>query len=118
MSSAAVVIGALRVNIVQNYINTAFYLALGEFTTVWANSVDDKLMIFFFMFFFFFFLKKTGFDIPCKLSPLETLCIKYQILFSRENKKKISICHVLNILPRVLSINGTEKMKKWWYISA
>ena len=51
MSSAAVVIGALRVNIVQMYINTAFYLALGEFTTVWANSADDKLMIFFFFFF-------------------------------------------------------------------
>ena len=37
----------------------------------------------------FLFSQKTGFDISCKLSPLETICMKSQILFSRKNKKKI-----------------------------
>ena len=32
--------------------------------------------------------QKTGFDISCKLSPMETICLKCQILFSVENKKK------------------------------
>ena len=34
------------------------------FTTLWANSADDKLTIF-----FYFFSRKIGFDISCKLSP-------------------------------------------------
>ena len=56
--------------------------------------------------FFFFFSQKTGFDISCKLSPIETICMKCQILFSGKNKKKyISICHLLKFLPRVLSVN-------------
>ena len=33
---------------------------------------------------------KTGFDILYKLSPLETICLKCQILFTRENKKSIT----------------------------
>ena len=32
------------------------------FTSLWANSADDKLMLF-----FFYFSQKTGFDISCKL---------------------------------------------------
>ena len=36
----------------------------------------------------FFFPQKIGFDISCKLSPKETICMKYQSLFSEENKKK------------------------------
>ena len=43
--------------------------------TLWANSADDKLMI------IFLFSQKTGFDISCKLSPMETICMKCQILF-------------------------------------
>ena len=35
-----------------------------------------------------FFSQKTRFDISCKLSPMETVCMKYQILFSGENEKK------------------------------
>ena len=68
-------------------------------TTLWANSADDKLMIFFSL-----FLQKTGFDTACKLSPLETICMKCQILFPGKNGKNISIGHLLKILPRVLSI--------------
>ena len=32
--------------------------------------------------------QKTGSYIPCKLSPLETICLKYQNLFSGKKKKK------------------------------
>ena len=39
--------------------------------------------------FFFFFLKKTGFDISCRLSPLETNCMKCEILHSGKNRKCI-----------------------------
>ena len=35
------------------------------------------------------FSQKTGLDISCKLSPMETICLKYQILFSVKNKKHI-----------------------------
>ena len=51
--------------------------------TLWANSEDNKLGIY-----FSYFAQKTGFDISYKLSPLETVCIKCQILFSGKNKKK------------------------------
>ena len=47
------------------------------FTTPWANSADDKLMIF-----FLFSPTKIGFDISCKLSSKETKPIFW------ENKKK------------------------------
>ena len=52
--------------------------------TLLAISADDKFVI------FFLFSQKTGFDISCKLSLLETICMKYQNLFSVENKKNIS----------------------------
>ena len=69
------------------------------FTTLWASSADDQWVIF-----FYFSLRKTGFDISCKLSPLETICMKCQNLFSRTNKNNISKCRLLKILPRVLSV--------------
>ena len=50
-----------------------------KFTTLWANSADNKLMI------YFLFSQKTGFDIACKLSLMEAICMKYQNLFSGEN---------------------------------
>ena len=50
---------------------------------------------------FSLFQKKTGFDISCKLSPKETICMKCQILFFRKNKKNISNCLLLKIFPRV-----------------
>ena len=39
--------------------------------------------------YFSFFSQKTGFDISCKLSPLETICMKCQILFPGKNKKNV-----------------------------
>ena len=66
MSPGAIVIGALI------------------FTTRWAILADDKFVIFYII-----SLQKTGFDILCKLSPLETICMKCQILFSGKNKENI-----------------------------
>ena len=37
----------------------------------------------------FLFSQKTFFDISCKLSRKETICVERQILFSGENKKNI-----------------------------
>ena len=51
------------------------------FTTLWANSTDDKLMI------FSYFSQKIGFDISCKLPP--TICMKYQNLSSEKKVRKI-----------------------------
>ena len=51
------------------------------------------------------FSQKTGKDIPCKFSPLETMCIKCLILFSGKNRKNISFCHLVKILPSILSVN-------------
>ena len=39
---------------------------------------------------FFLLFQKTGFEFSCKLSPMETICMKCQNLFSWKNKKKIS----------------------------
>ena len=38
--------------------------------------------------YFHIFTQKTGFDISCKLPPMETICMKYQILFFWEKNKK------------------------------
>ena len=84
--------------------NITFFIVLFNLTLTspWANSADNKLVIFFL--FFPYFSQLTGFDISCKLSPLETICMKYQIQFSGKNKEKISKCCLLKILPRELSV--------------
>ena len=54
---------------------------------------------------FFLVSQRSGFDISCKLSPLETICIRYQILYPVKNnkkKKKKSKCRLMKILPRCL----------------
>ena len=50
-------------------------------------------------FFFFFFWQKTGFDIACKFSPMETICMKCQILSAGKNKKKINQFVICSICP-------------------
>ena len=40
---------------------------------------------------FSYFSLKTGFDISCILSPLETICMKCQILFSGKNVINLSV---------------------------
>ena len=50
--------------------------------------------------YFLLFSHKTGFDISSKLSPMETICMKCQSLFSGKKKEEnISIFCLLN-LPR------------------
>ena len=63
------------------------YLYLGKCS---RRQLDDT-----FFFFFFFFSRKTGSDIPCKLSPQETICMKCQSLLFGKNKKDISKCRLL-----------------------
>ena len=40
---------------------------------------------------YFYLFQKIGFDISCKLSPLEMICMKYQSLFSWQNKKILNL---------------------------
>ena len=52
-------------------------------------SADDILL------YFSFFSYQIGIDILCKLSPVETICMKCQILFSGKNKKNITnLCYL------------------------
>ena len=67
----------------------------------WAISADNKLI-------FSYFSLKIGFDTLCILSPKETICMKFQIVISGENKKKISNC-ILKFLPSMLSVKDTEQ---------
>ena len=86
------------------------------FTTLWANSVDDKLC------YFSYFSQKIVFDISCKLSPWETICMKSQTLFSNiiwhmhfawkvnhcfleQNNRNIPKC-LPNFLPSIVSIKS------------
>ena len=64
------------------------------FTSFLANSADDKLI-----FASYFFPRKIGFAILCKLSPVETICMKCPNLFYWKNKKNISMYRLLTFLP-------------------
>ena len=55
------------------------------------------------LFFFSYFLLKVSFDVSCKLSPKETVCIKCQSLFSGKNKKSTSK-RLLKFLPIMISV--------------
>ena len=57
-----------------------------------------------------YFSKKIRFDISCKLSPQETICIKCQMLFSGKNYKNISKCHLLKFLPSMPSVKMRENL--------
>ena len=69
------------------------------FTTLWAFSADDKMML------FFLFFPENRIWHFMQIVSLETICMKCQILISGKNKKNISKCRLLKILPRVLSVN-------------
>ena len=47
------------------------------FSTILVNSADDVI-----------FPQNIGFDISCKLSPEEKICMKCDILYSGKNKKR------------------------------
>ena len=54
--------------------------------------------------YFSYFSQKTGFDILCKLSPLLTICLKCQILFSWKNKKNIINLLFAELAQRVVKV--------------
>ena len=64
---------------------------------------------------FFYFSQIIVFDISCKLSLQETICMKYQSLFSVENKKTISKCHLLQFFPSMLSFKHCHLHSQYWY---
>ena len=41
---------------------------------------------------------------------METICLKCQNLFPGKNKKNVTICHLLKILPTVLGISIEENV--------
>ena len=59
-------------------------------------SADDNVK------YFSYFSQKTGFDISCKLS--ETICMKYQTLFSGKKKKNITNLSSAELAKRVVKI--------------
>ena len=65
--------------------------------------------------FFFFFPKKIGFDILCKLSPWETICMECQNLFARKNNKKIifqnNVCW--NFYPECRALKDISSRPRW-----
>ena len=52
-----------------------------------------------------YFFQKTGFDLTCKLSPLETICMQAQILFSGENSVKLSSA---DFVQREMTVKNTN----------
>ena len=53
---------------------------------------------------YFFFFWKTGFDISCKLFPLETICMKYQNLFSGKSMKNLINVSSAELAKRVVKV--------------
>ena len=66
-----------------------------------------------FLKYFSYFIKKIGFETSCKLSPEEeTICMKCQILFSRENKKNIISLSSAESAHSVVSVNTVSLQSK------
>ena len=55
---------------------------------------------------FLIFTYKIGSDTSCKVSPKETIGMKFQILFCRKNKKNTAK-YLLKFLPSMQSVKGT-----------
>ena len=64
------------------------------FTTLLANSEDDRLVIWFFLF------PVDGIGISCELSILGTVLMRSWWLFSRGSERTVSECRLLKILLR------------------
>ena len=63
-------------------------------------SADDILK------YFSYIYQKTGFDISCKLSPPETICLKCLTCFLRKNKKSIINLSSAEVAHRVVKIKA------------
>ena len=74
--------------LVRNNILT--FITLGKISRRQADTF--RVLFVCFCFVLGFFLQKIGFDILCKLSSKETVCVKCQSLFSGRKKKNISKC--------------------------
>ena len=76
-----------------------------ECLELWVKFSDDTLK------YVSYFSEKTGFDISCKLSPIETFCMKCPILFSGKNKKTINILSYAELAQRVVKIKVKKRPK-------
>ena len=88
------------------------YLHLSRYAGLIQQT--NKLMSFFvFFFLFFFFSQKIGFDISCKLSPKETICMKCQIVFPKEKcfKMPSAVCFTQH-LPVNLIMSSVLTMRQ------
>ena len=56
------------------------------------------------------FLHKTGLDILCKLSPMKTTCLNYQILFSGSNKTIITNLSSAELAQRVVKDKNIKRV--------
>ena len=80
------------------------HLHMTKRLALWVKfSADDILK------YFSYFSQKTGFDISCKLSPLETICMKCQILFWGKIRKISPICRLLNMPREWWGLNSVER---------
>ena len=63
------------------------------------------------------FIFKTGFDISWKLSPMKTICMKCQILFSGLSKTITTLTHA-ELAQKVINVKGsniTPPLKRKWF---
>ena len=75
-------------------------MSLARWVKISADNILDISLI---------FCQKIGFDISCKLSPWETICIKCQNLFSG-NKKYFKMLSA-ELARRVVKVNGFIKVR-------
>ena len=59
--------------------------------------------------FFSYFSQKTGSVISCKLSPMQTICLQWQILFYGKNQKNIPNLSSAEFAQRVVKVKQTYK---------
>ena len=95
-----------------NVINTHYYYSDMIWCSQWSNVLEPLSLSGLIQqttnwWYYSNFSQKRGFDISCKWSPLETICIKCQILFS-------GICGPLKILNIVQSVKSQDQLR---YIS-
>ena len=53
---------------------------------------------------FVLIFQKSEYDVSCKLSPMETICMKCQIMFSGKNKKNIINLSSAELAQRVVKV--------------
>ena len=75
-------------------------------STLGKISSRQHFEIYIHVYIFFYFSQKTGFDISCKLSPMETICMKCLILFSGKNQKNITKLSSVEFAQRVVKVKS------------